>query len=131
MKRLTKAEEEIMQLFWDHGPSTVSGLIEHMGTPKPPHSSISSIVRILEKKEFVDHKAYGRTYEYFPIVDKADYSRFSLKKLVSQYFEGSMNELVSFMVKEDDLSLNDLKQLTKKLDESTVQDSDSLNQKKQ
>ena len=131
MKRLTKAEEEIMQLFWDHGPSTVSGLIEHMGTPKPPHSSISSIVRILEKKEFVDHKAYGRTYEYFPIVEKADYSRFSLKKLVSQYFEGSMNELVSFMVKEDDLSLKDLKQLTRKLDESALQDSDSLNQKKQ
>ena len=131
MKRLTKAEEEIMQLFWDHGPSTVSGLIEHMGTPKPPHSSISSIVRILEKKEFVDHKAYGRTYEYFPIVEKADYSRFSLKKLVSQYFEGSMNELVSFMVKEDDLSLKDLKQLARKLDESALQDSDSLNQKKQ
>ena len=68
MKRLTKAEEEIMQLIWDHGPTTVSGLIERMGTPKPPHSSISSIVRILEKKEFVDHKAYGRTYEYFPII---------------------------------------------------------------
>jgi len=51
MKRLTKAEEEIMQMFWDHGASTVSGLIERMGTPKPPHSSISSIVRILEVKE--------------------------------------------------------------------------------
>ncbi len=114
MKRLTKAEEEIMQLIWDHGPSTVSGLIEHMGTPKPPHSSISSIVRILEKKEFVDHKAYGRTYEYFPIVKKSDYSKFSLKRLVSQYFEGSMNELVSFLVKEDDISIHDLKELTER-----------------
>lgn len=116
MKRLTKAEEEIMQLIWDHGPSTVTGLIEHMGTPKPPHSSISSIVRILEKKDFVGHKAYGRTYEYFPIIQKSEYSKFSLKKLVSQYFEGSMNEMVSFLVKEDDISLDDLKQLTKKLD---------------
>jgi len=114
MKRLTKAEEEIMQLIWDHGPSTVSGLIEHMGTPKPPHSSISSIVRILEKKEFVDHKAYGRTYEYFPVVKKSDYSKFSLKRLVSQYFEGSMNELVSFLVKEDDISIHDLKELTER-----------------
>lgn len=116
MKRLTKAEEEIMQLFWDHGPSTVSALIEHMGTPKPPHSSISSIVRILEKKKFVDHKAYGRTYEYFPIIEKAAYSKFSLRKLVSHYFEGSMNELVSFLVKEDDISIQDLKDLTEKLD---------------
>ncbi|MEM9544757.1 MAG: BlaI/MecI/CopY family transcriptional regulator [Bacteroidota bacterium] len=116
MKRLTKAEEEIMQLIWEHGPTTVSALIEHMNAPKPPHSSISSIVRILEKKGFVDHKAYGRTYEYFPIIQKSDYSKFSIKKLVTQYFEGSMNELVSFLVKEDDISLDDLKELTKKFD---------------
>jgi len=117
MKRLTKAEEEIMQMFWDHGASTVSGLIERMGTPKPPHSSISSIVRILEKKEFVDHKAYGRTYEYFPIIEKESYSKFSLKRLVSNYFEGSMSELVSFLVKEDDISIDDLRELTDKLEE--------------
>jgi len=82
MKRLTKAEEEIMQMFWDYGPNTVSALIARMNPPKPPHSSISSIVRILEKKEFVDHKAYGRTYEYFPIIEKESYSKFSLKRLV-------------------------------------------------
>lgn len=117
MKRLTKAEEEIMQMFWDHGPNTVSALIERMNPPKPPHSSISSIVRILEKKEFVDHKAYGRTYEYFPIIEKESYSKFSLKRLVSNYFEGSMSELVSFLVKEDDISVDDLKELTKKLEE--------------
>ena len=117
MKRLTKVEEEIMQMFWDNGPSTVSGLIERMSPPKPPHSSISSIVRILEKKEFVDHKAYGRTYEYFPIIEKESYSKFSLKRLVSNYFEGSMSELVSFLVKEDDISVDDLKELTKKLED--------------
>jgi predicted transcriptional regulator len=125
MKRLTKAEEEIMQLIWDHGPTTVSDLIEHMGTPKPPHSSISSIVRILEKKEFVGHKAYGRTYEYYPIITKSAYSKFSLKKLVSQYFEGSMNELVSFLVKEDDISLQDLKALTKQFDDPKAGKSDN------
>ena len=117
MKRLTKAEEEIMQMFWDYGPNTVSALIARMNPPKPPHSSISSIVRILEKKEFVDHKAYGRTYEYFPIIEKESYSKFSLKRLVSNYFEGSMSELVSFLVKEDDISVDDLKELTKKLEE--------------
>lgn len=108
LQKLTKAEEEIMQLFWDHGATTVSQLISRMTEPHPPHSTISSIVRILEKKGFVDHKAYGRTYEYFSIVDKADYSKFSIKKLVSNYFNGSMNELVSFLVKENDLSLREL-----------------------
>ena len=106
-----------MQMFWDYGPNTVSALIERMDPPKPPHSSISSIVRILEKKEFVGHKAYGRTYEYFPIIEKESYSKFSLKRLVSNYFEGSMSELVSFLVKEDDISVDDLKELTKKLEE--------------
>ncbi|WP_235296193.1 BlaI/MecI/CopY family transcriptional regulator [Portibacter marinus] len=108
MDKLTKTEEEIMQLFWEHGPSTVSQLIEKMPDPKPPHSTISTFVRILEKKNFVDHKAYGRTYEYFPLVMKNEYSKFSLKKLVGNYFDGSLNSLVSFLVKEEDLSLKDL-----------------------
>jgi len=116
MQKLTKAEEELMQLFWTHGPSTVSALISKMEEPHPPHSTISSIVRILETKEFLNHKTYGRTYEYFPIVEKKEYSRFSLKKLVSNYFEGSMNELVSFLVDENDLSLKDLEEINRKFE---------------
>ncbi len=115
MKRLTKAEEEIMQLFWEHGASTVSGLIKLMTDPKPPHSTISSIVRILEKKGFVDHKAYGRTYDYFPIIEKDDYSKYKLGNLVSGYFDGSMNQLVSFLVKENDLSVKDLSEIIDQL----------------
>lgn len=111
MDKLTKAEEEIMQLFWQHGPSTVSQLIKQMADPKPPHSTISTFVRILEKKKFVDHKAYGRTYEYFPLVRKEDYSKFSLRKLVGNYFDGSMNSLVSFLVKEENMSLSELSSL--------------------
>jgi len=121
MQRLTKAEEEIMQMFWDHGPSTVSQLIDRMDPPKPPHSTISSIVRILEKKEFLNHKAYGRTYEYHPIIEKKQYSRFSLSKLVSNYFEGSMKELVSFLVVEENLSLDELADLQKDLKENESQ----------
>jgi predicted transcriptional regulator len=111
MEKLTKVEEEIMQLFWDEGPSTISHLISRMEDPKPPHSTISSIARILEKKGFLFHKAYGRTYEYYPAVDKKEYSRFSIKKLVKNYFDGSMNEMVSFLVKENDLNLKELSQL--------------------
>ncbi|MFZ1704551.1 MAG: BlaI/MecI/CopY family transcriptional regulator [Saprospiraceae bacterium] len=113
IQKLTRAEEEIMQMFWEKGPSLVSALIEEMPEPKPPHSSVSSVVRILEKKGFLDHKSYGKTYEYFSKISKSEYSRFSLKKLISQYFEGSVNELVSFMVKENDLTLGELEKIKK------------------
>lgn len=105
-----------MQLIWEQAPCTVSQLIEGMDEPKPPHSSISSIVRILEKKGFVDHKAYGRTYEYFPVISKEEYSKFSIKKLVSNYFEGSMNDLVSFLVKEEQVDIEDLSNLIENLE---------------
>jgi len=114
MKRLTKVEEEVMHMIWEHGPSTVSNLISKMNEPHPPHSTISSIVRILEKKEFVDHNTYGRTHEYFHIINKEGYSKFSLKNLVSGYFEGSMKNLVSFLVEENDLSLKELTKLIEK-----------------
>jgi len=115
MKRLTKAEEEIMHIIWRLERCMVSDILNDLGDPKPPHSSISSIVRILEKKEFLDHKAYGRTYEYFPIIEKDDYSKFTLKKIASDYFEGSMNQLVSFLVKENDVDVKELGELLDKL----------------
>lgn len=108
-QKLTKAEEEIMQLIWEEQePITVSQLINKMPEPYPPHSTISSIIRILESKGFVDHKTYGRTHAYYHIIEKKEYSKFSLKKLVGNYFEGSVNELVSFLVKENDLSIKEL-----------------------
>ena len=87
-----------------------------MGEPKPPHSTISSIVRILENKGFLDHKAYGRTYEYFPIVEKEEYTKLSLKRLVGNYFEGSMKELVSFIVKEEEVNTDELASLIEELE---------------
>jgi BlaI family transcriptional regulator, penicillinase repressor len=111
LDKLTKAEEELMQLYWEKGESTVTDLITEMPEPKPAHSTVSTITRILESKGFLDHKAYGRTYVYYPIVKKEDYSRFSLLALVSNYFKGSMNEMVSFLVKEDELSLKDLEDI--------------------
>lgn len=122
MKKLTKAEEEIMQIIWKIGPCTVSDIRNYiekeLGLPKPPHSTISTLVRILDdKKSFLKHKAYGRTYEYHPIVSKEDYSKQSLRKLVQDYFGGSMNRLISFMVKEEDLNLEDLSTLIQKLED--------------
>ncbi|HMQ59561.1 MAG TPA: BlaI/MecI/CopY family transcriptional regulator [Flavilitoribacter sp.] len=119
--KLTRAEEDIMQIIWQLGPCTVSQIRDFMeqslGQPKPPHSSISTIVRILEEKGVLDHKAYGRTYEYFPKISKEDYSRDSLQKLVTDYFDGSMKRLVSFLVEEKDLSLRELNDLIDKLED--------------
>ncbi len=115
MQKLTKAEEEIMQMLWAAGESSVTELIERMDEPKPPHSSISSIVRILEKKGFVDHRQSGRSFVYFPAIKKKDYSRYSIRRIVSDYFKGSMNELVSFLVKEENLSIKELEEIQRKL----------------
>jgi predicted transcriptional regulator len=110
-KRLTKAEEEIMHIIWTKGKVLISDILDEIGDPRPPHSTISSIVRILEKKGFVDHKAYGRTYEYFAIIPKEEYSKDTVRGLIEEYFGGSANSLVSFLVKEKDLSLKELAQL--------------------
>lgn len=115
MEKLTKAEEEIMVLIWEKGECTVSDLIKEMKDPKPAHSTISSFIRILEKKGYVDHKAYGRTYEYFPVVEKTDYSKGRLSGLISDFFGGSVDELVSFIVKEDKMSINEMQSLLDKI----------------
>ncbi len=116
MQRLTKAEEEIMHYIWKLERCTVSQIIDELDEPKPPHSSISSIVRILEKKEFVDHKAFGRTYEYFPIVSKETYSKRTIKQLLNDYFEGSVNRMVSFLVKEEKVNKEELMSILRQND---------------
>ncbi|MCO6461786.1 MAG: BlaI/MecI/CopY family transcriptional regulator [Saprospiraceae bacterium] len=118
MKQLTKAEEEIMQYIWDRGKSSVTDIIELMPEPRPPHSSVSTIVRILEKKGFVDHQANGRTFEYFPLISKEEYSGRSINKLVNDYFDGSYSGLVSFIAKQQDIDLKEFADLMNILDKN-------------
>ena len=119
--KLTRAEEDLMQIIWDLGPCTVSQIRDVIAQKndgkKPPHSTISTIVRILDEKGYLTHKVYGRTYEYRPIISRKEYSKTSLKKLVNDYFNGSMDTLVSFMVKEDDLKISELSDLVDRLEE--------------
>ena len=115
IKALTRPEEDIMQYVWQLGRCTVSNVLELMPEPKPPHSSVSSIVRILERKGFVDHKAYGRTYEYFPIISKEEYGRRNVISLIRDYFNGSPSELVSFLVNKEETSVEELQQLIEDL----------------
>jgi predicted transcriptional regulator len=118
MQKLTKAEEQVMQIIWELGSCMVSEILENLGIPKPPHSTISSVVRILDKKGFLTHKAYGRTYVYSPKITKSDYSKFALSKMANSFFGGSVKQLVSFLVKENDLDLNEISDLMNQLEKA-------------
>ncbi|MBN8679115.1 MAG: BlaI/MecI/CopY family transcriptional regulator [Chitinophagales bacterium] len=122
MQKLTKAEEEVMQLIWDAGRGTVSEFLERCEEPKPPHSTLSSVVRILEKKGFVGHKAYGKTHEYFPLIEREAYGRRSLGDLLRNYFDGSVTRLVSHLAEEEKLSKKELEEMLKMLDDGTMDD---------
>jgi predicted transcriptional regulator len=115
MKSLTKAEEQIMQIIWQKERCLVRDIVEALETPIP-QTTVSSVVRILERKGFVGHKAYGKTYEYFPLVAKQDFTRNSIKTWINNYFEGSPKHLVSFLVNENELDLGELNELMKQLE---------------
>ena len=116
LQTLTKAEEEVMHIIWELGRCLVRDIIDKLGDPDMPHSTISSVVRILEKKGFVDHKAYGKTHEYFPIITREDYAQHGVTSLMDKYFGGSPKKLVSFLVQSKDINLKELNDLMKTLD---------------
>lgn len=112
MEELTKTEERIMQVLWKLQKAFVKDIIEEIDEePKPPYNTISSIVRILEKKGYVAYKAYGKTYEYFPSVTKEAYTKTTFSKILSGYFDNSPSSLLSFMVKEEKLSEQDIEEI--------------------
>lgn len=116
MQKLTKTEEEVMQHLWDLKRGTVSDLLERFSEPRPPHSTVSSVVRILEKKGFVGHKAYGKTHEYFPLIEREQYGRRSLGDLLQNYFDGSVPRLVSQLAETEKLGKKELEELLRILE---------------
>ena len=115
MKQLTKAEEEIMQILWDLEEANVASIIEKMPEPKPAYNTVSTIVRILESKEFVDHRKVGKGYIYFPLVKKETYTNQSMNKLINGYFNGSFKSMVSFFMKNNKLDTQDLEAILKEI----------------
>ncbi len=111
MKKLTKAEEEIMQIVWDLQLCFVNDIIEKLSHPKPAYNTVSTIVRILERKGFVSHNVYGNTHQYFPVVTKEDYSASLLKGIIQSYFGNSYKQMVSFFSKDKDISLKELEEI--------------------
>ncbi len=115
MKQLTKAEEDIMQVLWQLKKANVKAIIEVLPEPKPAYNTVSTIVRILESKGFVDYEKKGKGHIYFPLMQQQDYSNQSLNKLVDNYFQGSFKSMVSFFVKKNDISLNELESVLKEI----------------
>ncbi|MBC3757043.1 BlaI/MecI/CopY family transcriptional regulator [Hyunsoonleella sp. SJ7] len=118
MKQLTKAEEDIMQILWQLKKANVKAIIEQLPEPKPAYNTVSTIVRILENKGFVDYEKQGKGHIYFPIVKKQDYSNQSINKLVDNYFQGSFKSMVSFFVKKNDMDIKDLEAVLKEINKN-------------
>jgi predicted transcriptional regulator len=113
IKELTKAEEQVMRILWQLKEAIVKDIIDLMPEPKPAYNTVSTVIRVLENKGFVDHKAYGNSYVYFPIISEEIYKNFAFDKVMNNYFSNSYSSLVSFLVKEKNLSINELEELTK------------------
>jgi predicted transcriptional regulator len=111
MKELTRAEEQIMQVLWRLGRGLVKDILDELPEPRPAYNTVSTIVRILERKGFVSYKAYGKTHEYFPLVSMNEYRRASVKSLVNRYFGSSYQELVSFFARDRSLTLAELEEI--------------------
>jgi predicted transcriptional regulator len=109
--QLTKAEEQVMQLLWEMGEGLVKDIRDRFTDPKPARNTISTVVRILEKKEFVAHRTYGNVFVYYPVVSKEEYSKNQLFGLMKSYFNNSFPAMASFFAKEKDLSIRELEKL--------------------
>jgi predicted transcriptional regulator len=110
-KRLTKAEEEIMIILWKLGEATIRDVMNELDDPDTPYTTISTVVRVLERKKFVMHKAVGTTYLYRPLVLKREYLKGYLTGIITSYFDGSFPRMAAFFARESDLKLNELQEV--------------------
>lgn len=128
MRELTKAEEQVMQVLWDIDKGFVKDIIEQLPADKkgkkPAYNTISTIVRILEDKGFVKHTSYGKSHEYYPAIEKKEYSDFFLKSVMSRYFGGSFRQMVSFFVKENNIDINEFDGLMKDVEDDIKKEND-------
>jgi predicted transcriptional regulator len=115
MKTLTKAEEQVMQVIWKLKEGFIRDIMDAVPAPKPHQNTVATILKILVEKEFVGIKVFGRQHQYYPLISKDAYSKAFMKNLVKSYFGGSFSEAVSFMVKENTISLEDLETLLHQL----------------
>lgn len=117
MVTLTKAEERIMQILWKIEKGFINDILEHFPEPRPPYNSVSTIVRVLVKKEIVGFKAYGKTYEYYPLISKEEYRNGQLNRLTKNYFGNSLKQVVNFFSENKNLDMKEVEEVMKMLEE--------------
>ncbi len=117
MKELTKAEEQVMQILWKKEKAFVKEIIQEMGDPKPAYNTVSTIVRILETKGFVDHEEYGKSHRYYPLTSKKEYSKFRMNDMVKNYFGNSAKQVVSFFANNRKINMQEADEIIKMLEE--------------
>ena len=113
MRELTKAEEQIMLILWEIQEGLVKDVIDQMQPPKPAYNTVSTVIRVLAGKGFIDHKAIGNTHIYFPVITEEQYKHFAFDKVMTNYFENSYQSLVSFLVQEKNMDIDKLDELIK------------------
>jgi len=111
MKYLTKREEEIMELFWEKDSLFIKEIIKQLAAPKPHYNTISTIVRILEEKGFIGHEQFGNTYQYHALISREEFSRTTIKEVVSKYFNKSYASVVSMFVQDEEISPEEILEL--------------------
>ena len=121
IKELTKAEEQVMQVLWKIKKGFVKDILEYFPEPRPAYNTVSTIVRILEKKDFVGHRAYGKSHEYYPLISKKEYTKTYLNGFIRNYFSDSYKQMVSFFSRENNLSIEELEEIRALMDEQIKQ----------
>ena len=117
MEELTQHDERIMRIFWKEDRALVREVLAQLPEPKPPYTTLASSIKLLERKGFLGHKAYGTTHEYFPLITQGEYSKKSINRMVNHFFDGSVGNFLSFMVKEKELSEKEIKEIQKLIDD--------------
>ena len=117
MTTLTKAEEKIMKILWGIERGFIKDIIEHYPDPKPPYNSVSTIVRVLVQKNIVGYEAYGNSHQYHPLLSKEEYSKGQLSRLVSDYYDNSLKQIVNFFSESNKLDEQELDEVMKMLED--------------
>lgn len=117
MKTLTKAEEQVMQILWNEQEGFVKDLLQHFPEPRPAYNTVSTIIRILERKGFVDHRSFGKSHQYYPIVSRDQYRSERFSSLMKDYFNNSMQQVLSHFGKSGTLNMKEADEIIKLMEE--------------